>query len=33
MRLATNSVPLYKVRATSEQLARMGAWSELLRAG
>jgi len=25
MRLATNSVPLYKVRATSEQLARMGA--------
>jgi len=33
MRLATNSVPLYKVRATSEQLARMGEWSELLRAG
>jgi CelD/BcsL family acetyltransferase involved in cellulose biosynthesis len=33
MRLATNSVQLYRVRATAEQLARIGERSELLRAG
>jgi CelD/BcsL family acetyltransferase involved in cellulose biosynthesis len=33
MRLATNSVALYKVRATAEQLAGMGERRELLRAG